>query len=67
MSVNNSKEERLLRLKSVKEYIPLATPTIYAKMKEGKFPKQHNIGGTAFWKLSEIQDFIQKGNDWRQN
>ncbi|MDD2640280.1 MAG: AlpA family phage regulatory protein [Arcobacteraceae bacterium] len=65
MSANN-REERLLRLRMVKEYIPLSTAGIYKKMAEGRFPKQHNIGGTAFWKLSEIQEYIEKGNDWIQ-
>jgi predicted DNA-binding transcriptional regulator AlpA len=56
--------EKLLRLKGVKEYIPLPTPTIYAKIKALRFPKQYKYGGTACWKLSEIQEYINKGEEW---
>jgi predicted DNA-binding transcriptional regulator AlpA len=63
MSANN-KQEVLLRIKGVKDYIPISTAAIYKKMATGEFPKQHKIGGTAFWKLSEIQEYIEKGDDW---
>ena len=62
----NDKQEVLLRIKGVKEYVPITTSSIYKKMAGGAFPKQHKIGGTAFWKLSEIQDYIEKGDDWVQ-
>jgi len=67
MSANNNNNERLLKLATVKEYIPMSTAGIYRKIKEGKFPPQHKIGGTAFWRLSEIQDYIEKGDGWVQN
>jgi len=56
-------EEKLLRLRDVKEFIPISTASIYKKMKELRFPGVHKFGGTAFWKLSEIQDYINKGED----
>lgn len=65
MSVNNT-NEMLLRIKKVKEYIPISTGSIYQKMADGKFPKQVKIGGTAFWKMSDIQEYIEKGDDWVQ-
>ena len=63
MSINE-KREVLLRVKGVKEYVPISTATIYKKITAGKFPSQHKIGGTAFWKLSEIQEYIEKGDEW---
>ena len=57
------KEEKLLRLRDVKEFIPMSTASVYKKMKELKFPSVHKFGGTAFWKLSEIQEYIDKGEE----
>uniref|UniRef100_UPI004047D640 helix-turn-helix transcriptional regulator n=1 Tax=Aliarcobacter sp. TaxID=2321116 RepID=UPI004047D640 len=65
MSANNT-NEMLLRLKKVKEYVPITTSSIYQKMAKGKFPKQVKIGGTAFWRMSDIQEYIAKGDDWVQ-
>lgn len=59
-------EEKLLRIKDVKVYIPLSTPSIYEKMAKGKFPKVHKIGGTAFWKMSDIQAYIEQGDKYVQ-
>lgn len=58
------KEEKLLRLKDVKEFVPISTASIYGKMKELKFPSVHKFGGTAFWKWSEIQEYIEKGEEY---
>lgn len=57
-------EERLLRRKDVQKIVPIATATIYNKMKELRFPSVHKFGGTAFWKFSEIQEYIDKGEDY---
>lgn len=65
MSANNT-NEMLLRLKKVKEYVPITTSSIYQKMANGKFPKQVKIGGSAFWRMSDIQEYIEKGDDWVQ-
>ena len=59
-------KEILLRIKGVKVYVPLSTASIYAKMAKGKFPKVHKIGGTAFWKMSEIQEYITQGDNYVQ-
>lgn len=56
--------ERLLRRKDVQEIVPISTASIYAKMKDLKFPQVHKYGGTAFWKLSEIQEYIEKGEEY---
>jgi len=65
MSTNN-KQEVLLRIKGLKEYVPISTASIYKKMAAGKFPLQHKIAGTAFWKLSEVQEYIEKGDNFIQ-
>ncbi|WP_044417588.1 helix-turn-helix transcriptional regulator [Halarcobacter anaerophilus] len=57
-------KERLLRRKDVQEIVPMSTAAIYSKMKDLKFPKVHKYGGTAFWKLSEIQEYIEKGENY---
>lgn len=56
--------ERLLRRKDVQEIVPMSTAAIYSKMKDLKFPQVHKYGGTAFWKLSEIQEYIEKGEEY---
>lgn len=57
-------EERLLRRKDVQKIVPIATATIYAKIKALRFPKQYKNGGTACWKMSEIQEYIEKGEEY---
>ncbi|MGB6328545.1 MAG: AlpA family phage regulatory protein [Halarcobacter sp.] len=56
--------ERLLRRKDVQKIIPISTASIYCKMKDLKFPQVYKYGGTAFWKLSEIQEYIEKGEEY---
>ncbi len=56
-------EEKLLRIKGVKIHVPLPTSTIYAKIKALRFPKQHRYGGTVFWKMSEVQLYIDIGEE----
>ena len=56
-------EEKLLRIKGVREYIPLPVSTIYAKIKQMRFPQQQKYGGTACWKKSEIQLYIDIGEE----
>jgi len=58
------KEEKLLRLRDVKEYVPMSTASIYKKMKDLKFPQSRKYGGTACWLNSEIQLYINKGEDY---
>jgi predicted DNA-binding transcriptional regulator AlpA len=57
-------EEKLLRRKDVQKIVPIATATIYAKIKALRFPKQIKNGGTACWKMSEIQEYIDKGEEY---
>lgn len=56
-------EERLLRRKDVQKIVPIATATIYAKIKALRFPKQIKNGGTACWKMSQVQLYIDIGEE----
>ena len=51
-------EDRLLREKEVRSYIPVGRSTFLAGVKEGLYPTPIKLGGTNFWRLSEIQEFI---------
>ncbi|MCT7584633.1 AlpA family phage regulatory protein [Aliarcobacter butzleri] len=57
-------EEKLLRRPDVEKLTGIKCSTIYAKIKQMKFPKQHRYGGTACWKMSEIQEYIDKGEEY---
>lgn len=57
-------EERLLRLHDVKKIVPISTSCIYLKMKQLRFPQVYKYGGTACWKLSEINELIEKGEEY---
>ena len=57
-------EERLLRRKDVQKIVPIATATIYAKIKALRFPKQYKYGGTVCFKHSEIIEYVEKGEEW---
>ncbi len=56
-------EERLLRRKDVQKIVPISTATIYNKIKNLRFPKQYKNGGTACWKMSEVQLYIDIGEE----
>ncbi|WP_152059382.1 helix-turn-helix transcriptional regulator [Aliarcobacter butzleri] len=56
-------EEKLLRRKDVQKIVPIATATIYAKIKALRFPKQIKNGGTACWKMSQVQLYIDIGEE----
>ena len=51
-------EDRLLREKEVRTYIPVGRSTFLAGVKDGLYPTPIKLGGTNFWRLSEIQQFI---------
>lgn len=57
-------EERLLRRKDVQKIVPISTATIYKRIKQLRFPKQYKNGGVVFWKMSEIQEYINKGEEY---
>lgn len=51
-------EERLLRRPEVERRTGLARSTIYARMKDGRFPKQVSGGSMATWRESEVNEWI---------
>ena len=55
---------QLLRRPEVEKMVAAKCSTIYAKIKKLRFPKQYKYGGTACWKMSEIQEYIDKGEEY---
>ena len=55
--------ETLIRRQEVEKLIGIKCATIYQKIKKLRFPKQHKYGGTACWKMSEIQEYINIGEE----
>ena len=53
-------DEKLLRRKDVQKIVPIATSTIYAKIKALKFPRQYKNGGTAVWMSNEVLNWAVK-------
>lgn len=51
-------EEKLLRIKDVKLYIPFSTAKIYRLMNENQFPKSIKVGGSVLWRLSDIKNYV---------
>lgn len=54
------KEDKLLKMASVLEYVQISKSKLYEMMAKNEFPKPRKIGASALWKLSEIQEFIEK-------
>ncbi|MCT7528984.1 AlpA family phage regulatory protein [Aliarcobacter cryaerophilus] len=54
---------QLLRRPEVEKMVAAKCSTIYAKIKKLRFPKQYKYGGTACWKMSEIQLYIEIGEE----
>jgi prophage regulatory protein len=53
-------DERLLRLRDVKEKTGLGSSTIYRRMAAGAFPLPRSLGpNTVRWLQSEIDDWIK--------
>ncbi len=56
----NNSIEKLIRIKTVIEYIQISRSTIYLMMSKDEFPKPIKIGGSSLWRLSQINDYINK-------
>lgn len=66
MEQQPNKPTRILRLNDVKEKTGLSRSSIYAFVKEGKFPKPISLGDRAVgWIESEIELFLLKRADMR--
>lgn len=51
--------KKVLRLRAAKDWTGLSRSTIYAMMKDGKFPKSISLGARAIgWIESDIQGWI---------
>ncbi len=57
------KERKLIRLPDVQKIIPFGRTTIWAKVKEGKFPQPIKLSPRMImWDSDEIYDFINNPN-----
>ena len=57
----NQPESQLRRLASkrqVLEAVGLSYPTIWARMREGTFPRSIRVGGKSFWYFDEVAEWI---------
>ena len=54
-------EERFLRIKEVMLLVPFARPTIWQKVKQGRFPTPIKLSErVTVWRLSDIREFMKK-------
>ena len=56
--MENTTEDKLIKIDTVMEYVQLSKSKLYEYMKNDKFPKNHAIGGSSLWFMSDIQDYI---------
>lgn len=52
--------DRLIKIQTVMEHVELSKSKIYEYMKKGLFPKNHVVGGSSLWFMSDIQDYIKE-------
>jgi len=58
--MSDKEHAKLIRIKQVAEQVGLSIPEIYRLIREGKFPKQIQLGVFAVaWVEAEVQDWIQ--------
>jgi len=53
-------EEKFLTIKDVTNKVGFKTSTIYKYIKENKFPKPVKFGKSSRWKLTDIDQWMQK-------
>jgi len=51
----------MLTIKQVLEQFPICRATLYARMKDGTFPKPHKIGKRLLWNERDIDVFAKTG------
>ena len=50
---------RLLRLRQVLDIVGLSKSAVYARIREGSFPKSISLGGTSVaWIEAEVNDWV---------
>jgi len=52
-------DDRLLKIRQVRELVPVSNSTIWQRVKAGTFPAPIKIGSGTFWKASDVQSYIQ--------
>ncbi|WP_430735137.1 helix-turn-helix transcriptional regulator [Halodesulfovibrio aestuarii] len=58
-------QDRLLKLPEVLELVPVASSTWRRWVAEGEAPAKVKRGRSTFWRLSEVQDFIN--GSWQKS
>ena len=57
---DDSVARRLISKAEVLDRVALSYPTVWAWMREDKFPRSRSVGGKACWVESEVNDWIAK-------
>lgn len=55
------KKDKRIKIREVVERVQIGKSTIYNLIKKGQFPKPIKIGGSVFWKESDINFLLQTG------
>ncbi|MES2215221.1 MAG: AlpA family phage regulatory protein [Pseudomonadota bacterium] len=62
MSTNNSKLQHnagFMRLSEILQLIPIGKTTWWTGVKSGRFPKSVKFGRNTFWRVEDINSFIE--------
>lgn len=57
--MDNTTQDRIIRLPEVKQRVGLGTTAIYGRMKLKIFPKQIKLGRLSGWSEREISDWVE--------
>lgn len=52
--------DRLLSKAEVLERVGVSYPTVWLWMRQGRFPKPHDLGGVIRWRESELADWLER-------
>jgi len=56
---------RFLSVQQVKEIVSLSVSTIWARVKQGSFPKPHKLGDKITrWKSTDVQQWMDEITCW---
>ena len=52
---------KYIRLNDLKEYLPFSKSTIYAMIREGRFPAPYKLGvRVSAWSLQEVNEWLDE-------
>jgi predicted DNA-binding transcriptional regulator AlpA len=51
--------DRLLNRQQLKHLLPVSSMTIWRFERDGKLPKHRNIGRKAFWRATEVREYLR--------